>query len=69
MEEYQEYEKLKQLWKSHIVKVNKERNAVAHSGEFRKKSVAKDVMRHTYKALKAIMDIHGSKAKIKPFEA
>ena len=68
MEEYQEHEELKRLWSSHIVKINKERNAIAHSGEFRSKSVADDVMRHTYEALDKIMDLHGYAGKIKPIE-
>lgn len=53
---------------SHIVKINKERNAVAHGAEFKGKSVAEDIMRQTYEALEKIMDLHGYGGKIKSFE-
>jgi hypothetical protein len=37
MDEYQEVESLKKLWSQAVSKVNEERNAVAHKGEFRGK--------------------------------
>ncbi len=68
MAEWQEYDALKKLWKNHIDKINQERNAVAHSGEFRSQSVAKKVMEHTYEALQTIMDLHEHNASLKAFE-
>lgn len=68
MEEYEEWDNLKDLWKSCVSKVNTERNAVAHRGEFRSRSVATEIMGNTYTALTKIMDLHGSKAKLKSFK-
>jgi len=68
MAEYQEYDDLGKLWKDHIDKINQERNAVAHRGEFRSLSVAKKVMAHTYEALQQIMDLYEHNAILKPFE-
>ena len=68
MAEYEEYDELKRLWKSHIDKINLERNAIAHSGEFRSKSVACQVMERTHEALKAIMDLYKHQAKFKEIE-
>lgn len=68
MEEYEEVEKLKELWKSNISPVNGERNAVAHRGEFRSKSKAKEAMSHTYKALLELLELHSSKSRLKAFE-
>ena len=68
MEEYEEFDGLKRLWKSNISPVNVERNAVAHRGEFRSKSKATNAMSHTYKALLELFDLHSSKSKLKVFE-
>jgi len=68
MEEYEDWDNLKDLWKNCVSKVNTERNAVAHRGEFRSKSVATEVMKNTYKALTEIMDLHSSKAKLQEFK-
>lgn len=67
MENYEQHKDLKRLWSSHIVKIKKERNAVAHGGEFRSKSVAEDILQHTYEALDKIMKLHGYTETIKPF--
>jgi hypothetical protein len=68
MEEYEEWDNLKDLWRDCVSKVNKERNAVAHRGEFRSRSVAIEVMENTYRALMKIMVLHGSEAKLKSFK-
>lgn len=68
MAEWQKYDDLKKLWRDHIDKINQERNAVVHSGEFRSQSVAKKVMAHTYEALQQIMDLYEHNAILKPFE-
>lgn len=68
MEEYQEHDELKELWNKQIVKINKERNAVIHSGEFRSEKVARTVLKKTYNALLGIMDLYDHKAPIKEFE-
>lgn len=68
MDEYQEVDSLKKLWSQTISKVNEERNAVAHKGEFRSKAKATEVMRNTYTALTELMDLHNSKSSVKAFE-
>jgi hypothetical protein len=68
MDEYNEVDDLKQLWIDAISKVNTERNAVAHRGEFRSKSKATAAMSHTYEALKEIFDLHSSKSKLKALQ-
>lgn len=68
MAEHQEYDSLKQLWKSHIDKINLERNAVTHSGEFRSKLVARKVMKYTNKALQDLMGLYNHKVELKTFE-
>ena len=68
MEEYEEHDELKKLWKDQIEKINKERNAVVHSGEFRAESVTRQVMERTYKSLKGIMDLYEHQAEFKKFE-
>ena len=68
MDEYQEVESLKKLWKQTVSKVNEERNAVAHRGEFRSKSKATEIMTNTRAALVEILELHGSKSKIKPLD-
>lgn len=65
MEEYSEHDKLKSLWKDEILEVNKQRNGVVHSGEFRVKSTSKKVIDHTYNAIKMLLGLHGSKIKIR----
>lgn len=69
MAEWQEYDELKKTWRDHIDKINRERNAVAHSGEFRSQSVAKKVMGHSYEALRKIMDLYEHDASLNPFES
>jgi len=68
MIEWQEYNELKDLWNNHIDKINKERNTIAHSGEFRSRTLAIRVMEHTYEALQSIMDLYEHNAKIKKFK-
>ena len=68
MAEYQEHDNLKTLWRNKINKINQERNSVAHSGEFRSKSVAKEVIEFTYKALQQIINLYEHTAILKPFE-
>ena len=67
MAEYQEHDFLKQLWKNHIFKINSQRNRIVHSGEFRKKRVAQEVMEHTHEALQYLMDLYDHHADLKPF--
>jgi len=66
MDEYQEVDMLKTLWSDAVSKVNAERNAVAHRGEFRSNSKATETMAQTYSALESILELHGSDAKLKP---
>lgn len=68
MDEYREVEDLKRLWSDHVMKVNEERNGVAHRGEFRGKVKALTVMSHTQAALLSLLDLHGSKAKLKALD-
>ena len=68
MAERQKYQELKKLWRDHIYKINRERNVIAHSGEFRSQLVAKKVMGHTYEALQKIIDLYEHDVKLKPFE-
>ncbi|MDH5561593.1 MAG: hypothetical protein OEY59_12150 [Deltaproteobacteria bacterium] len=68
MEEYEEHGNLKTLWSESISKVNTERNAVAHRGEFRSKPIAMEIMKKTYTALVEILELHSSKAKLKELE-
>lgn len=65
MEEYEEYDMLKRLWKNQIDKINLQRNSIVHSGEFRSRKVARPIMKKTYKALQEIMELYDHKAKIK----
>jgi len=64
MEEYEEYDELKRLWRGYIEKVNKERNAIVHSGEFRSKKVAKQVMENTLAVLQGIMNLYDHSAEL-----
>ncbi len=68
MAEYQEHEVLKKLWNTHIEKINRERNAVAHSGEFRKESVASDILEKAHHVLVTIMDLHEHDAEFPELE-
>lgn len=68
MEEYEDYDSLTKLWNDKIEKINKERNAVAHSGEFRSESTAYKIMQATYEVLQAIMNLYEHKAKFKEIE-
>ena len=69
MDEYKEVAELRRLWSQKICKVNEERNAVAHRGEFRSKVKATEMMRHTPQALREILQLHDGGANIKAFEA
>jgi len=62
--EHEEYLSLKKLWKEQIDKINIERNAIVHSGEFRSEKVAQPVLKHTLVALKRIMDLYEHEAKL-----
>ena len=55
---------LKKLWKDKIDKINTQRNAVVHSGEFRTKKVVKPVMEYTLVALKEIMGLYEHSASL-----
>lgn len=68
MGEHQEVESLKRLWLQAVSKINEERNAVAHKGEFRSKAKATEIMEKTHVALVELMDLHNSKSKVKSFE-
>ena len=68
MEEYQQHDDLKVLWRDHIEKINGERNAVVHRGEFRSESVAHSVMEKTYNSLRGIMDLYEHEVQIKEFK-
>lgn len=68
MDEYKEVDSLKTLWSQAISKINEERNAVAHKGEFRSKAKATEIMEKTYAALAEIMNLHNSKSTVKAFE-
>lgn len=68
MAEYDEYDALKRLWKTDIDKINRHRNAVAHSGEFRSRTTAKKVMTGTYSALSEIMKLYQFGHKLKPIQ-
>lgn len=68
MEEYDEGKDLKALWSESISPVNRERNAVAHRGEFRGKKKAEELMNHTYKVLIELFKLHSSEEKLKKFE-
>jgi hypothetical protein len=68
MEEWEVHDDLKKLWGSDISKVNKERNSVAHSGEFKSEKVATKIMAHTFTAICEIMDIYDHQSEFKPFE-
>ncbi len=69
MDEYQEVDSLKRLWFQAVSKVNEERNAIAHKGEFRSKDKATEVMEKTHAALVELFDLHDGKSEIKPFES
>jgi HEPN domain-containing protein len=68
MVEYEEHKLLKKLWEKRIDKINKERNSVVHSGEFRSIKVAKPVMEHTLVVLKEIMDLYEHSASLDDIE-
>ncbi|WP_457673536.1 hypothetical protein, partial [Thiolapillus sp.] len=68
MAEYEEYDQLIRLWRARIEKINKERNAIVHSGEFRSEKVAKPVMEHTLAALREIMGLYEHSAALEEIE-
>jgi hypothetical protein len=68
MAEYEEFDALKRLWKTHIEPINKQRNAVAHSGEFRSRSAAEKVMIDTYGGLLEIMKLYDLGDELEQFQ-
>lgn len=68
MKEWELYPELTRLWSKDMVIVNRERNKVAHSGEFKTEKIAKKVLTHTHKSISAIMGLYGIKSKSKLFE-
>lgn len=68
MAEFEEYDSLKKLWKSRIDKINIQRNAVAHSGEFRSQKVARKVMKYTHGALQDLVGLFDDKVEFEPFK-
>lgn len=68
MEEWEEHKYLKKLWKSHIERINKNRNTIAHSGEFRSRKTAAQIMSSTQEVLEQIMSLYDHDAKLKRFE-
>lgn len=68
MAEYEEHDLLKKLWRKRIEKINKERNSIVHSGEFRSSTVAKPVMENTLAVLKEIMDLYDHSAALNDIE-
>lgn len=64
-----EYDTLKNLWKSHINKTNQQCNAIAHSGEFRSRKIAEEIMTDTNHALIVIMELYDFETKIKLFKS
>ena len=69
MAEYETYDMLKRLWNTRIDQINQQRNAVAHSGEFRSRAAAENVMSDTYGALIEIMTRYRTGYELKPFRA
>ncbi len=65
MEEYEEHDNLKELWKDNVDFINNERNAIVHSGEFRSEPVARSVLEKTYKSLQVIMDLYHHDCEIR----
>jgi hypothetical protein len=68
MADCKKYDSLRKLWKNKIEKINKDRNAVVHSGEFRSGPVARKVMQATHEVLQAIMNLYQHKARFKNIE-
>lgn len=68
MEGHKKHADLKKIWKDDIIKINTERNGIAHRGEFRSQKVAKEVMKKTESVLGFIFGIYGNAYKIVPFE-
>jgi len=66
MAEYEQHDALVRLWRMRIEKINKQRNAVVHSGEFRNRSIAKVVMTDAYAALMEIMGFYDFGTELKP---
>ena len=67
MAQYEEHEDLKRLWNERIVKVNTERNRIAHQGEFRSRKAAKKVMEDTSFAMQVVMSLYEHDCKNRPF--
>lgn len=67
MAQYEEHDDLKRLWNERIVKVNAERNKIAHQGEFRSRKAAKTVMEDTSFAMQQVMGLYGYGAELRPF--
>lgn len=62
-----EEKKLTDLWKMKIEPVNKERNSIAHQGQFKSKKIAIDTMQKTFDALKQLLRFYNVKHKLKSF--
>ena len=69
MAEYEQHDDLKNLWKTHIEEINKHRNAIAHSGEFRSRPIAEKVMTETYGAITHIMKLYERGNDLQSFQA
>lgn len=67
MKEHQRYDELKKIWSSDIVNINKQRNTIVHSGEFRSKLVSEKLMASTFNVLGRIMNLYNSHIELKPF--
>ncbi|MCK5225510.1 MAG: hypothetical protein KAQ89_02215 [Planctomycetes bacterium] len=65
MAEHEKYYKLTKLWKNNIIAINKQRNAIVHSGEFRSNSAALKVMKKTYEALETIISFYEHNSEFK----
>lgn len=66
MVDYEEHPSLKRLWNSHIEKINKERNAIVHSGEFRSKIIARNTLNRTYETLSELLKLYDHNVNIQP---
>ncbi|GAA4175842.1 hypothetical protein [Shinella granuli] len=67
MAQYEEHDDLKRLWNQRIVKVNAERNKIAHQGEFRNCQAARTVLQDTSFTLREVMGLYGYGDELAPF--
>ena len=68
MEEYEEHDRLKQIWNGPIKKVNERRNRIAHGGEFDNESRVRETLNDAHSAITEIMGIFGSDQEFKIHE-